>query len=95
MRNWIEGELELFFMIVSMRSGILLIPMLGMVIGMVLTVYLDYSLTLYIPNNPNSVYRSLIENFFAKLHRRVDCFFYLGSIFLFLKNYLRERKQIY
>lgn len=95
MKNWIEGELELFFMIVSMRGSILFIPLLGVVIGMVLTVYLDHSLTSYISNNPNSIYQSLVEKVFAKLYRRVDYFFYLGSIFLFLKNYLRERKRIY
>ena len=59
MRNWIESELELLLTIISMRSRILFIPTLGVVIGIVLTIYLDYSLTNYISNNQDSVYQLL------------------------------------
>lgn len=95
MRNWIESELELLLTIISMRSRILFIPTLGVVIGIVLTIYLDYSLTNYISNNQDSVYQLPVNKLFEKLHRRVDYFFYLGSLILFIKMYLKERKNFY
>lgn len=95
MRNWIDGELELFLLIVSRQSSILFIPMLGILIGIVLTIYLNHSLMNYALNNPDSVYQYFVEKLFFKLHKRIDYFFYFGSLILFIKMYLKGRKKFY